>query len=250
MNHPSDHPKVSVVIVVRNAVTTIENAIKSLLNQDYKNFELVIIDGISTDGTLDIIEKYNAQIAYFSSEKDTGIYDAMNKSLRKCSGEYIYFLGADDELYSPNVLSAIFDVKRYNDNEVLYGDAYYICKKKLRFGKMNRYRVGKHNFNHQTVFYPKSVFNIYSYNTKYKIWADYFLNIQLYFRSNFKFRYVNVIISKFNDMGTSGVNNIDFDFEDDREKIIKEVFPIDVYIFCKARNVFLYIQKFFKSLFR
>ncbi|SDK80760.1 Glycosyl transferase family 2 [Pedobacter sp. ok626] len=250
MIYPSDHPKVSIVIVVRNAAPTIESAIKSVLIQDYKNFEFIIIDGISTDGTLDIIEKYKAHIAYFSSEKDAGIYDAMNKSLSKCSGDYIYFLGADDELYSPNVLSAIFDKNQYNEHDVLYGDAYYICKKKLRFGKMNRYRVGKHNFNHQTLFYPKSVFNIYSYNTKYKIWADYLLNILLYFKSDYQFRYVNVIISKFNDMGTSGVNNIDFDFEDDREQIIKEVFPIDVYIFCKARNVFLYIQKIFKSLFR
>lgn len=238
-------PKVSIVIVVRNAVGTIEKAIKSVLDQEYNNFELIILDGRSTDGTVQIIEKYTSEIAFFSSEKDQGIYDAMNKAIKKCSGEWIYFLGADDELMTPLVLAETFSI-RPQDNEIVYGNAYYPHKNTIRFGKMNRYKLSKHNFNHQTVFYPSTVFKKYNYQIKYKIWADYDLNIRLYFKSNYQFRYVDLVISKFNDLGTSGVNALDLDFEKDRVQIIKEIFPMDVYIFYTARNIFRSIQRLFR----
>jgi len=235
-------PKVSIVIVVRNAVNTIEKAIKSVLGQEYSSFELIILDGLSTDGTIGIIEKYMPEIAFFSSEKDNGIYDAMNKSIKNCSGEWIYFLGADDELMDQHVLSKVFS-HRPKENEILYGDAYYLHKKTVRFGKMNRYSLSKHNFNHQTVFYPSSVFEKYTYQTKYKIWADYFVNIQLYFKSNYNFTYIHLVVSKFNDLGTSGASVVDTAFEEDRVQITKEIFPPDVYIFYTARNIFRSIQK-------
>lgn len=239
--------KVSIVIVVRNAVDTIENTIKSILNQDYKNFELVILDGISTDGTLAIIEKYKNDISYFKSEKDNGIYDAMNNSIEHCTGDYIYFIGADDELYSKTVLSNIFKNPLIND-EIIYGNAFYIKRKKIRFGKINRYHLSKHNFNHQTIFYPKSVFKSYSYETKYTIWADYYLNIILFFKAKYKFVYVNIIVSKFNDLGTSGINNLDLSFEKDKKKIMSDIFPFDVYAFHIARRLFLFLQCKFKKL--
>lgn len=239
-------PKVSIVIVVRNAADKIEQAIKSVLVQDYFNFEIIILDGASTDGTIEIIQKYRADIAFFSTEKDNGIYDAMNKAIDKCSGDWIYFLGADDELYDPGVLSAIFK-EQQNKEEVIFGNAYYLNRKTIRFGNMGRYSLSKHNFNHQTIFYPLSVFKKYRYETKYKIWADYFLNIQLYFKSSYTFKYLNVIVSRFNDMGTSGIHTIDLAFEEDRAKIIKEIFPWDVYIFFHLRKAFLWLQKLFRK---
>jgi hypothetical protein len=108
---------------------------------------------------------------------------------------------------------------------------------------MNRYSLSKHNFNHQTVFYPSSVFEKYTYQTKYKIWADYFVNIQLYFKSNYNFTYIHLVVSKFNDLGTSGASVVDTAFEEDRVQITKEIFPPDVYIFYTARNIFRSIQK-------
>ncbi len=244
MNSNLLNPKISIVIVVRNAVNTVEKAIKSVLEQNYANFELVILDGLSTDGTLEIIEKYKDHIAFFSSEADLGIYDAMNKAVKNCSGDRIYFLGADDELFGSNVLSHVFS-NSHEVNEILYGNAYYLHRKKIRFGKINRYILSKHNINHQTIFYPSAVFKDYAYQTKYKILADYLLNILLYFKSNYKFKYLDTVIVKFNDLGTSGLNE-DHSFEEDRSKITKEIFPDDVYLFYKARRVFLSIQKLFK----
>ena len=90
--------KISVVTVCYNAADTIEKTMLSVLNQTYHDIEYIIIDGGSTDGTVEIIRKYADRIAYWVSEPDKGIYDAMNKGIKVATGEYIYFLGADDLL--------------------------------------------------------------------------------------------------------------------------------------------------------
>jgi len=100
-------PKISVITVVLNNKSTIEETIKSVLNQKYPNLEYIIIDGGSTDGTLDIINKYNEQIDYLKSEKDLGIYDAFNKGLKIASGEWIQFLDADDLLFPDKIANQI-----------------------------------------------------------------------------------------------------------------------------------------------
>ena len=90
--------KLSIIISVLNARTVLENCIISILNQDYKDFELIIIDGGSIDGTVEILESYSDRISFWISEKDTGIYNAWNKALLKASGEWICFIGSDDIL--------------------------------------------------------------------------------------------------------------------------------------------------------
>lgn len=237
--------KISLIIVVRNAVSTIEAAIQSIISQDYPNFELVIIDGLSTDGTLEIIEKYSSDIAYFKSEKDEGIYDAMNKSIPHCSGDWIYFLGADDELYSDTVLTQLFS-KPAQKTDIIYGNAYYTHRKKVRFGKVSRYMMSKHNINHQTIFYPKAVFQQYAFDLRYRVVADYYLNLQLFFKSEFHFKYLPITVARFNDQGTSGVS-ADLQFDLDKAHIIKSIFPTDVYLFYKARLLFTAIRDGLKS---
>src|SRR2546426_834552 len=103
-----NQPLLSIVIVVYNAGSTLKHAIESVLNQTYKNIELIIIDGGSNDNTLQIINNYSSQIGYFISEKDNGIYDAMNKGILAAKGDWILFLGADDILYRPDIITDIF----------------------------------------------------------------------------------------------------------------------------------------------
>jgi glycosyltransferase involved in cell wall biosynthesis len=91
-------PRISVIPVVYNAVATLEETILSVINQDFDNFEFIIIDGRSTDGTIEIIKKYQDKITLWISEPDKGIYDAMNKGIQNAKGEYVYFLGAEDVL--------------------------------------------------------------------------------------------------------------------------------------------------------
>ena len=89
---------ISIITVSYNAVKTIEQTISSVVNQSYSNIEYIIIDGGSTDGTVDIIKKYEDRIAYWVSEPDGGIYDAMNKGIKVATGDYIQIIGADDFL--------------------------------------------------------------------------------------------------------------------------------------------------------
>jgi len=229
--------KISIIIPVFNAVNTIKNVVESVLNQTYLAKELVVIDNLSTDGTTEILKSYGNQIKLIT-EKDNGIYDAMNKAIAHCSGDWLFFLGSDDVFNNNNVLTDIFDKNDIKDNQIVYGNAFYIHRKKVRFGEMNRYKLAKHNFNHQTVFYPKQVFTIFNYDTKYKLWADYYLNIQLYFKSNFQFRYVDVIVSKFNDRGSSG-NQDDQAFLIDRNRILNAILPLDALTFYYARGLFI-----------
>ena len=118
-------PKVSVVTVCRNAASTIEKTINSVLGQNYENLEYIIIDGLSTDKTPGIIGHYAERLTLWKSEKDSGVYDAMNKSIDLCTGEWILFMNAGDLFVGPNALSRMF-ASNVGDVDVLYGHHLYI----------------------------------------------------------------------------------------------------------------------------
>lgn len=116
--------KISVVTVCYNAADTIEKTMLSVLNQTYHDIEYIIIDGGSTDGTVEIIRKYADRIAYWVSEPDKGIYDAMNKGIKVATGEWINFMNAGDRFYKSDVIKLIFDnMNCYDDVDIIYGDS-------------------------------------------------------------------------------------------------------------------------------
>jgi len=124
--------KFSIITVVFNSDSTLEKTIKSIIEQEYKDIEYVIIDGGSTDGTVDIIKKYEKFISLWISEPDKGIYDAMNKGLEKATGDYVWFLNAGDEIYSPDTLS--FIDSNENDADAFYGEVEYIDEDGKKLG--------------------------------------------------------------------------------------------------------------------
>ena len=116
-------PKVSIISVTLNSKESIEEAIKSVLNQTYKNIEYIIIDGGSTDGTLEVVDRYRHKINTLIAEKDNGVFDAMNKGLRVSSGEIIYFLNSDDVLYDIHIIEDAVDFFINNrETDFIYGD--------------------------------------------------------------------------------------------------------------------------------
>lgn len=118
------HVKVSVITVVRNAVDKIESTVKSVLAQDYDNVEYIVVDGCSTDGTFEIIDRYKNRLSAFVSEKDNGIYDALNKGIMMATGEWIGIMNAGDVFASNDVLSKVFGAGQSLDKVgVVYGDA-------------------------------------------------------------------------------------------------------------------------------
>jgi glycosyltransferase involved in cell wall biosynthesis len=126
------NPVFSVITVVFNRKESLEKTILSVINQTYKNIDFVIIDGGSTDGTIDIIKKYSNNISYWISEKDNGIYDAMNKGLKAAKGDYIWFINSGDEIFSENILMNIAELKSLP--EIFYGNIAYIDEKGNHLG--------------------------------------------------------------------------------------------------------------------
>lgn len=192
--------KFSIITVTYNAVESIEETILSVINQHNIQFEYIIIDGGSTDGTIDILKKYAKFITFWISEPDNGIYDAMNKGLQHASGDYVIFLGADDHFLS---FSTLYRASLYMKNlkYVYYGDVYRNNKNDLYRGAFNKYILSLKNISHQAIFYPKHIYQRYHYDLQYKLYADYFLNLTLY--SLYQYKYIPLAISYFNCNGIS-----------------------------------------------
>ena len=170
-------PLISIITVSFNCAKTIEETILSVINQSYTSIEYIIIDGKSTDGTIEIIKKYADRISFWVSEKDDGIYDAMNKGLRKANGDFVLFLGGDDHLISFHVLQDIVPQLQPTRVCVYHGDVYRCVSKDLYGGKYNRYKLAIKNIPHQALFYPKVIYKNYNYDVKYSLFADYQYNI-------------------------------------------------------------------------
>lgn len=206
-------PKISIGIVVYNGVEHIGHALKSVVGQTYKNIELIVVDGSSTDGTLGVLEEYSKYISVMISEPDEGIYDAMNKVCSLATGDWLIFLGCDDVLL--NTLES--SVKQMTNPEVVYyGDVIFRSSGKIYGGKSSKLKLMEYNICHQALFYPKSVYRKYSYSLDYRWHADYLYNLTL-LGSGVKFIYTGVVVSLFNDKG--GSLGGDADFKRDRLKL-------------------------------
>jgi glycosyltransferase involved in cell wall biosynthesis len=174
-------PKISLITICRNAVNSIDQAFQSVFNQAYPNLEYIVIDGGSTDGTLDVISKNRSKFAYFISEPDNGISDAFNKGLRQCTGDVIAILNADDTLLSGS-LQKVADDFLSNPQAIIFGNMIYRDPEthkewivKPDINKMNN----EMSLYHIACFIPKSVYKqIGEYDLNYKLAMDYDLFIR------------------------------------------------------------------------
>lgn len=172
-------PRVSIITTVYNASTTLEATILSVVNQKSDFIEYIIIDGGSYDGSVGIIELYNSYIDFWISEKDEGIYDAMNKGVSQANGKWVYFLGADDKL-NEGILSKLSD-KFESDLAVIYGDVIYDTGYEMH-SRLGRRMLLENTLHHQGAFYDRNLFTNFRYDTKYGVSSDYELNLQIYLR--------------------------------------------------------------------
>lgn len=198
---------ISIITVSYNAASTIEQTILSVINQTYPNIEYIIIDGGSTDGTVDIIKKYSDKIAYWISESDKGIYDAMNKGIIKATGEWINFMNAGDTFYKIDVLDKVFSLTELWDKNVVYGGVNmdYGSYSKVIYPK----KVTKYNpmpFNHQCVFVRASLLKEYMFDTTYRYAADYNFFCKILERGGFT--KIHLIIANYLVDGVSSLHGI------------------------------------------
>jgi len=196
-------PLVSIVTVVYNNVGLLERTIKSVLNQTYGNIEYIIIDGGSTDGTVEIIKKYSDNVDYWVSEKDDGIYDAMNKGIRISSGSIVGIINSDD-WYERDVVGNI--VEQFSANpeiDITYGEEiFYFSIWGKMYARKDIYKqiveddiLVANYIGHPTVFVKKSVYNVVGmYDKSLKICADWDFFIRAY-KNKCKFLFVPYVIA-------------------------------------------------------
>jgi len=223
-NTGSKNPIVSVVCVTLNAAHQLPNLINSVAEKKNNDVEFIVIDGSSTDGTVEILAGNQHVIDFWISEPDAGIYDAMNKSLNYVNGQWMIFLGADDELCE-GFAEAIALLK--NNHTIYYGNVNFYGK---IFTKIyDDYYLTKLNICHQSIFYPTSVFSKYKFNLRYKVYADYELNLRCWKDQTFKFQHVDQLVASFRDGGYSSFTKDDA-FEMDRDMLFKKYLKLTSYL--------------------
>jgi len=202
--------KISIITVVYHAADTIEQTIRSVVEQDYPNIEYIIIDGGSTDGTLDVIKKYEDRIAYWVSEPDKGIYDAMNKGLSAATGDYIYYLGADDCLYASNSISqAASCLEEAPEIDVLCASVMMVDAgnrmEKIYSSDFSEEDVmSGYNTPHQGMFVRRELLQKYRFDTSYRIAADYKNFLKFYLDQDISLKTTDLVVAYYANDGISG----------------------------------------------
>jgi glycosyltransferase involved in cell wall biosynthesis len=191
---------VSVVTVTRNCARTLEACLDSVAAQTLLGIEHLVVDGGSMDGTVELLRARNERVAWWTSEPDRGIYDAMNKGVAQARGAWIYFLGADDVLAAPDVLERIEGKLRHGP-AVVYGDVRFTNGHRFRSAAGRKLLVGN-TIHHQGAFYAARVFDGWRFDAALRIAADYELNLRLY-RAGERFDRADVVVAECGDEGAS-----------------------------------------------
>ncbi len=207
----TDLPKITIITVVFNAAKFIERTIQSVINQSYPNTEYIVVDGGSSDGTADILWKYNDYIDYWVSEADNGLYHAMNKALTLGTGDYVWFMNAGDEIYDLDTLTEIFRTGE-KPSDVYYGETMIIDEQANEIG-MRRLKAPEELtwsslkygmlVSHQAfIVSAKLAFN---YNTDYRFSADYDWMLRV-MKNAKRIKNTSFILAKFMDGGMTKQN--------------------------------------------
>lgn len=220
----SNSPLLSVILVTYNAEKFLQRCLDSIYSQQYPHIEIIIMDGGSTDGTAAILQTNADRLAFWKSEKDGGIYEAMNKALDHARGQWIYFIGADD------ILTRAFSemaAELTDPHAIYYGSVRKAGQKYL--GEMPPYKQAKTGINHQAIIYPAGVFALRRYDTRYRISADHVFNMQCHSDERYHFIYKDFDIAIFNDTGISSVQK-DPIFEKEKAGLILKHFGPAIYL--------------------
>lgn len=200
-------PLFSIIIPTKNSERLIERCVESVLNQTYTEFEILVIDGASTDRTVEIVRHYKDSRIRIFSEVDRGIYDAMNKGIELSNGIWLYFLGSDDSLYSKQVLHLIAPYCSQGV-DVLYGNVHSRRFNGIYDGKFDEKKILKKNICHQAIFFRRSIFKVIGYfDLRYRAHADWDHNMRWLLSGDIKSQYVDQIIADYADGGFSSMGS-------------------------------------------
>jgi len=242
---------ITLLTVVLNAASTIRYTIESVLGQDYPNVEYIIIDGGSTDGTLEIIRGFGDRITLVVSEPDKGMYDALNKGIALATGDIVGSLNADDIYTSPDILSRVAEVFSREDPDTVFADVHFVREpgfdKTVRYISGRRFRPWHLRFGfmppHPTFFVKRDLFTrLGGYRTNYHIAADYELIIRFLYKAKAGYRYIPLDMIRMRAGGKS-TNSI----------YSKYILNREIYRACRENgiytNIFILFMRYFVKVF-
>jgi glycosyltransferase involved in cell wall biosynthesis len=232
-------PKLSIITVNLNNATGLEKTMQSVFAQTFTDYEYIIIDGGSSDGSVEQIKKQENKLVYWISEKDKGVYSAMNKGIVKATGDYLLFLNSGDTLYTEQSLSHFF--KHSNQEDIVYGDVYVIEKgrewiktypDKLSFGFFLR-----DSLHHQSSIIKKSVFEKTGlYDEDLKIVSDWKVSMNAICIDRVSYKHIDCCISTFpRDGFSSNPDNIEL-FKKERKVVVDQYYPLFIDDYQKAKE--------------
>ena len=232
--------KISIITTTFNSAKTVSDTIESLLKQDYTDFEHIIVDGLSSDNTLEIVSSYEDAYAgrlRIISEKDNGLYDAMNKGIKNATGDIIGILNSDDILACPNALAIIAEKFKNQNCDAVYSDLMFMdaetMSKPVRkwISKTGNYKFGWHP-PHPTLYVKKEVYdNIGSFDLQFKIAADYDFMIRL-MKSSKKLEYIpkTLVYMRAGGVSTNGLSGYINNLKEAHRVLKKNKIPCAIFV--------------------
>ncbi len=227
-------PLISVITINFNNAAGLEKTISSVVSQSFQDFEFLIIDGNSSDNSIDIV-KQTSRVNYWVSEKDNGIYDAQNKGIKHAKGDYLLFLNSGDTLFNVDVFQSLSDFSNEKKCGIIYGNTNVINEYKNNNilcppEKLDLNYLFRHNINHQACFIKRTLFDKYGlYNLKYKICADFDFFFKVFIDASETYCYHNYTVCNY-EIGGLSSNKENYDLVvSEKQSILKNYLPVNVY---------------------
>lgn len=235
MNVPAEEKQkiFSIIIASYNCGQKIENTLRSVFSNDEDLFELIVVDGASTDGTLERLKKYKNRLTLVS-EPDEGVYYAFNKAIDLSAGKYLYFIGAGDCLRA-GVLRQIKELLPKEAPALVYGRCYFTKQKILNGKKFTSSLFIRDNLCQQGIFYHREIFDIIGkFDLRYKVLADWFFNLKCFMNGEIKKIYTELVIADYEEGGLSSEITCDPVFIREFPIFVRKHFGIIKYMICKS----------------
>jgi glycosyltransferase involved in cell wall biosynthesis len=221
-------PVVSIITATFNCCATLEQTLRSVIAQTYPSREYIVIDGGSTDGTVEILGSFDSSIDYWISEPDRGIYDALNKGIGLARGEWIYILGADDRFADGNVLQTVFS--RPYQSKLIYGNVIYGDNGIIYDGEFSKQKLLHQNICQQAVFYHRDLFISFGkFELNYPLVADWVFNMRLFASKSVNPLFIDTTVAFYSTEGSSSTVD-DHSFNRDRLRLIRSIFGFKYYL--------------------
>lgn len=251
-------PLLSIITINYNNAAGLQKTVDSVLSQTGTDYEFIVIDGGSTDGSKDIIAKHNSRIAYSVSEKDGGIYDAQNKGIAVAKGEYLLFLNSGDTFHSQNVVTAFSKFVTTTKAGVVYGNSQIIengVKTTIQQPpqQLDKYYFFKYTLNHQACFIQKSLFDEFGlYSLNYKICSDFEFFLKVFNKYPETYLYFNETVCDYDKTGLSSDKANYERVVKEKHAILKQYLSKEEYADCykRALNELPFKYRFLSKVYR